>query len=192
MLGDVLGASPRFVRPPWGGLLNPHFNLSTILGPSYAMALWDRDTEDWRGNATHILAAYASFFAGVSAADPSMLVLNHDNTACMTEVIPQVLAMGAAAGMRFVTMGECIGIPDPQDWYRFVQNPPGHAPLQSYDATTRNWTFPPRREEVDGVDSLCTQLAKQRAVVVSAGDGDGDGGNDEGVDAAGGGGAKKL
>ena len=132
----MLGASPRFFRPPWGGLQNPHFNLTQALSANYAITLWDTDSEDWNSNVTLTLEKYDEAFSK-RPVNGSILALHHDSFETTLIAIPMIIAEAKRQGLRFVTVGECIGLPDPSDWYTF-SNP--HAP--AYDDETGEWTFP--------------------------------------------------
>ena len=94
-MAHVVGVSSRFVRPPWGGLQNGHFNLTKLISPSYALALWDRETNDWEGNATATLERYDGWFGAMNASTDSLLVLGHDNQVTTVEsVVPVILEAG--------------------------------------------------------------------------------------------------
>ena len=98
---------------------------TALLSADKVMALWDQDSNDWRVTGTpsflaDVKAAYNAIPAGASP-----IVLNHDTVPeTGTLSLPWVLGTWLPSrGLRAVTLGECLGLPSPAQWYSAVSAP---------------------------------------------------------------------
>ncbi|KAJ3292408.1 hypothetical protein HK104_005325, partial [Borealophlyctis nickersoniae] len=114
-LQKIIGAKPRFMRPPYGSY-NPSV-LSTIVDLGYTtVALWSLDSGDSTG------ASLDQQKANYQNSDSSIrhVALNHDpNANTVNQMVPFILQWARDRGLRLVTVGECLGM-DKSTWYRDV------------------------------------------------------------------------
>jgi peptidoglycan/xylan/chitin deacetylase (PgdA/CDA1 family) len=114
----VIGRSPAFMRPPYGGHLPETVDTLARLG--YKVVLWDVDTMDWARNATFSQRAYED---SSPAHDEPHIVLNHGvHDSTVNELVPFALEWARRRGYRVVTVGECLGLPE-RAWYKEVTEP---------------------------------------------------------------------
>jgi len=104
----VLGVTPALLRPPFGATND--LVLSAANARNQSIILWDFDSEDTLGrSAASTKGLYDDFIAKKVS---NALALNHSiSNSTVHEVIPYALEKLSAAGYKFVTVSECLGIP---------------------------------------------------------------------------------
>ena len=103
-----LGATPRFVRPPYGSY--DHNTVNVVQEMDGHLVMWTADSQDWRkkSNLENVLANMRMIYTG---APMRGVFLFHDTHRLTVENMPQILDALAATGCRFVTLSEYIDSP---------------------------------------------------------------------------------
>jgi hypothetical protein len=95
--------------------------MSTLGELGYKVVTWDTDTNDWQGKST---SECLSVYKKATPPPKSHIVLNHDtikNTA--TNMAPQAFQIMKDRGFKISTVGQCLGVTDPNKWYKQVGTP---------------------------------------------------------------------
>lgn len=113
-MANVFQRFPTYIRPPYGSCDGACLSHLGELG--YHVINWSVDTDDWR-HQDDIAQAEAKFAAGVNG-NPGHIVLSHDiHAATVDRLARYMLQTSRDRGLRFVTVGECLGDPA-GNWYR--------------------------------------------------------------------------
>jgi len=113
----IMGASPTYMRPPFGSGVNNNLVMTTLGTMGYKVITWNLDTNDWKGTST------AQSLNLYNNAAPPFIALNHDtvqNTAL--DMGPKAFQAMLNKGYKISTVGGCLG-DDPSNWYRNVGQP---------------------------------------------------------------------
>lgn len=104
LIEERIGTPPAVFRPPEGYC--PDGVKAVASGNGFSVVLWDIDTRDWAGGASHDIAKHV-----MKNVVPGSIILFHDyiaknspTPAVLKEILPQLVA----AGYRFVTVSELI------------------------------------------------------------------------------------
>jgi peptidoglycan/xylan/chitin deacetylase (PgdA/CDA1 family) len=105
-LQRITGATPAFMRPPYGNYNNLVLDASGVRGQS--VITWDFDAGDSRGVS---VAAQKTAWTNLANRRPStILSLAHEtNAQSVREVLPHAIAQLRAKGYRMVTVAQCLG-----------------------------------------------------------------------------------
>jgi peptidoglycan/xylan/chitin deacetylase (PgdA/CDA1 family) len=120
-LVKILGIKPIYMRPPFGSGVDSPLVMSTLGELGYKVVTWDTDTNDWQGKST---SECLSVYKKATPPPKSHIVLNHDtikNTA--TNMAPQAFQIMKDRGFKISTVGQCLGVTDPNKWYKQVGTP---------------------------------------------------------------------
>jgi peptidoglycan/xylan/chitin deacetylase (PgdA/CDA1 family) len=126
----IIGRSPAYMRPPYGG--HNERSVAMLAKLHYKIILWDVDPLDWQRQLDQSTRAYEE-----SSADPTVshIVLNHDvHDTTVLELMPWVLDWVKRRGYRAVTVGECLGESDPRSWYKEILEP-----MPPYPSPDTSW-----------------------------------------------------
>lgn len=96
LLGSILGTPPNCVRPPFGRI--NAFGRSELLHRGLAVALWTKDTEDWKRPGTTVIVQNA-----LAGARPGGVILFHDSGPDMSQTVaalPAVIEGILGRGLR--------------------------------------------------------------------------------------------
>lgn len=116
-LVKILGVVPNHFRPPYGDYNDA--NLAVLTARNYSAAvLWDQVSGPGTGTSVDDSSA---MYRRVAATFPqNHIVLNHEqDTAAITQIIPNAIRELQDAGYRLVTTAECLGVPA----YQWVGEP---------------------------------------------------------------------
>jgi hypothetical protein len=119
-INNILGVIPTYMRPPYSSCDGECPVLLEQLG--YHITYFDLDTEDtvYSGNA----AIPKTDFDGNLSFTDRRLVISHDIQPNTANVLTEHMLKGIqAAGLKAVTVGECMNEP-PQNWYRLFSGAP--------------------------------------------------------------------
>ncbi|THU85891.1 carbohydrate esterase family 4 protein [Dendrothele bispora CBS 962.96] len=107
-LQRIVGASPAFMRPPYGNYNNLVRQASAVRGQR--IVIWDFDSGDSTGSTVQqSQAAYSSL---VSRHPSTCIALNHEvKEGTVRQVIPDAIQKSRNAGYKFATVAECRGLP---------------------------------------------------------------------------------
>ncbi|RIA96004.1 Carbohydrate Esterase Family 4 protein, partial [Glomus cerebriforme] len=117
----IIGVVPKFIRPPFGSGVDSDLVMSTLTELGYTAIVWDTDTNDWQGRTT---AQSLDVYKKASPPPHAHIVLNHDtikNTA--TNMAPKAFKLMQNRKFKITTVGQCLGISDPNKWYQKIQAP---------------------------------------------------------------------
>ena len=103
-----LGASPRFVRPPFG--FYDHNTINVVQEMDGHIVMWTVDSQDWR-NSSDLDNVLANMQLPYSGAPLRGVFLFHDTHLPTVERMPEILDALTASGCRFVTLSEYIDAP---------------------------------------------------------------------------------
>ena len=103
-----LGASPRFVRPPFG--FYDHNTINVVQEMDGHIVMWTVDSQDWR-NYSDLDNVLANMQLPYSGAPLRGVFLFHDTHLPTVERMPEILDALTASGCRFVTLSEYIDAP---------------------------------------------------------------------------------
>ncbi len=95
----LTGQQMRYYRPP-GGRCSPH-GLRAVASLGYTVALWSRNTGDWRKPAPEVICHNAT--AGLMAGD---IILMHQGEMCSVRALPQIIERTRAMGLEPVTLAQ--------------------------------------------------------------------------------------
>lgn len=98
----ITGRQMSYFRPP-GGRCSPH-GLRAVAALGYTIALWSRNTGDWRKPPPEVIRQNA--LAGLRAGD---IILMHQGEMCSVEALPGIIAGVRAAGLEPVTLAQLGG-----------------------------------------------------------------------------------
>lgn len=106
-----LGASPRFVRPPYG--FYDHNTVNAVQELDGHLVMWSVDSQDWRKRADidNVLVNMRLIYTGAPLRG---VFLFHDTHKPTVDNMPHILEALAATGCRFVTLAEYIDTPQTQ------------------------------------------------------------------------------
>ncbi len=93
------GRRMEFYRPP-GGRCSPH-GLRAVASRGYTVALWSRNTGDWRKPPAETIVRNAT--AGLKAGD---IILMHQGDMCSVEALPGIIRAVRALGLEPVPLAE--------------------------------------------------------------------------------------
>jgi peptidoglycan/xylan/chitin deacetylase (PgdA/CDA1 family) len=123
VLKDIIGKEPRYFRPPFGKA-SPE-NLAQLGSWGYRTIWINIDSFDAINGAqpNNIVElarqSYEETLRGKTPAQHSFISLQHDT---LFETVylwtPYIIKELKQRGYRFVTVGECLGEPNPAQWYR--------------------------------------------------------------------------
>lgn len=127
------GVRPAFARPPYGEL-DAAAQLALAGGVlPLVPVLWDCDPSDYLLGAV-ANASQASFNNALrSALDaaPGTIIVLHHTSAFTAGAVPVLAAHAAARGLRLATLGECLNLTQPAQWYRSIARPGERSPAWS-------------------------------------------------------------
>ncbi|KAI9029141.1 hypothetical protein DFJ74DRAFT_586558, partial [Hyaloraphidium curvatum] len=105
----IMGARPRFFRPPYGAFNDDTRRAAASLG--YDLALWNLDTRDWEvGNADVAFQAYVSAMGAADAGSQAFLALQHDiRPETVYQLAGRAVDYVRSRGFRPVDLGTCLG-----------------------------------------------------------------------------------
>jgi cellulose synthase/poly-beta-1,6-N-acetylglucosamine synthase-like glycosyltransferase/peptidoglycan/xylan/chitin deacetylase (PgdA/CDA1 family) len=108
-IAAATGRTVRLLRPPYSSTPSALPDLGTVRAATgYLTVLADRDTEDWRRPGTDAIVAAALPTSTAMGA----VVMLHDGGGDRAQTVAAVERIGSeAAGFRFVTVSEGIGLP---------------------------------------------------------------------------------
>ncbi|GAA5917816.1 hypothetical protein JCM8208_000398 [Rhodotorula glutinis] len=103
-LKKIIGAKPRFFRPPYGAVNDAQVKVLQQRG--YTVVNWNFDSGDTSGkSASDSIAAYRKL-----SYPTSYIALNHETyKTTVDQVIPAVVPALKAKGYKLVSMAECLG-----------------------------------------------------------------------------------
>lgn len=103
----ITGATPAFVRPPYGNYSDLVLEAAGARG--LTVSNWDFDSED--GKSATVERQKALYDAAVLARPSTILSLEHEvHATSVYEVLPYAITKLRAAGYRFVTVAECLNM----------------------------------------------------------------------------------
>jgi len=120
-LVKITGSKPKYMRPPFGSGVDKPLVMETLGEMGYQVVTWDTDTNDWQGRSTQ---ECLDVYRKAPKPPKSHIVLNHDtikNTA--TTMGPQAFQIMKNRGFKITTVGACLGVTDPSQWYIKVGAP---------------------------------------------------------------------
>ncbi|KAJ1333173.1 peptidoglycan-N-acetylglucosamine deacetylase [Microdochium nivale] len=114
-LFKIIGKIPTHMRPPYFDYNDA--TLASLGAIGYKVIHADIDTQDWQFNTQqNFQAAVTNFRTGLS--NNGSIALMHDvHFGTIEYVLPEVIKAVQEAGLRAVSVGECLG-ESPSDWYR--------------------------------------------------------------------------
>jgi len=95
----ITGRQMRYFRPPGGRCSEEGLRAAASLG--YAIALWSRNTGDWRKPPPEVIRHNA-----LSGLRPGDIILMHQGEMCSVEALPGIIAGVRAAGLEPVTLAQ--------------------------------------------------------------------------------------
>ncbi|KAK3842202.1 MAG: carbohydrate esterase family 4 protein, partial [Linnemannia gamsii] len=103
----ITGASPAFMRPPYGAYNNLVLEVAGAL--ENKVVYWDFDSGDSTGSS---VAQSKALYDKVIASRPSnILTLNHETKSTTAyDLLPHAIMKLKAAGYQLVTVAECLGL----------------------------------------------------------------------------------
>ncbi|TFK22661.1 carbohydrate esterase family 4 protein [Coprinopsis marcescibilis] len=105
-LARITGATPAFMRPPYGNYNNLVLDASRARGQS--VVYWDFDSEDSAG--ASVQRSRQLYDQATSTHPPTILTLNHETyQTTAREVLPYAIQRLKAAGYRLVSLADCVG-----------------------------------------------------------------------------------
>ncbi|MFW7379622.1 MAG: polysaccharide deacetylase family protein [Oligoflexus sp.] len=121
---EALGRLPqvmrdaRIMRPPYGYIDQRVEDL--IVANQYTSVFWNSDRKDWalsEGESHIVIERLEQHIAYIEAQDlvglnTSIIDLNHDFLLASLKVLDELIGKVKAAGYRFVTVSECLGLDD--------------------------------------------------------------------------------
>ncbi|CAH1763928.1 4841_t:CDS:2 [Entrophospora sp. SA101] len=120
-LKRITGRIPKHMRPPFGSGVDKKSVVDTITSLGYDIILWDTDSLDASGAS---VSKSLKIYSKVSGPKKSHIILNHDTVPTTSKVmIRKAIKILKAKGFKFTTVGECLGIKNPDKWYKFVGKP---------------------------------------------------------------------
>lgn len=125
-----LGATPLFLRPPYGAF--DHNTVETAESLGLSVVLWSLDSRDWKG----LPPDYAKLRSTRGYAYPTGslrgIFLFHDTHKSTVDDLPRIIADLRAGGcQRFVTVSEYLeGVLDPEPGLLMTRRPVGEEPSQ--------------------------------------------------------------
>lgn len=119
----VLGKRPLYLRPPYVNYNDTVLKVMKSWG--YAVVGSDMDNEDWIWNGgpgwkfqQFGSVDLAGFRSNTTARGNTSLSLNHDTGATIIQWSQLLIDKVKAKGLRLVSVAECLGVPNPNQWYR--------------------------------------------------------------------------
>ncbi|KAG8917620.1 Carbohydrate esterase 4 protein [Tulasnella sp. 418] len=104
----ITGATPAFVRPPYGEY-NDLFREAAYIRKQ-SLALWDFDSGDSTGSSA--ASSKAAYKAKIDQNPSTLLALNHETySSTAFDVLPYVIDLLKTKGYQMVTLAECLGVP---------------------------------------------------------------------------------
>ena len=103
-----LGATPRFVRPPFG--FYDHNTINVVQEMDGHIVMWTVDSQDWR-NYSDLDDVMSNMQLPYRGAPMRGVFLFHDTHRPTVERMPEILDALTASGCRFVTLSEYIDAP---------------------------------------------------------------------------------
>lgn len=125
-----LGATPLFLRPPYGAF--DHYTVETAESLGLSVVLWSLDSRDWKS----LPPDYAKLRSTRGYAYPTGslrgIFLFHDTHKSTVDDLPRIIADLRAGGcQRFVTVSEYLqGVLDPEPGLLMTRRPVGEEPGQ--------------------------------------------------------------
>lgn len=127
MFRDILGGYyPTYMRPPHGNCGTAScVNQMSQLG--YTVIIWNLDTQDWKfqppnqpiNEAWKAYEEYSRILWNKNHGSyGKTLSLSHDTLGETIGLARHMIQQAKQRGLRFVTVGECLGDWDPANWYR--------------------------------------------------------------------------
>lgn len=117
----IIGAIPTYFRPPFGERYGLVQNILREKG--YKMIIWDLDTNDFKEDLQLATDLYNTQMAKLPEPNPH-IILNHDRVVITsTTLAPFEVDDALKRGYKVTTVGDCIGKPDKDDWYRDIGKP---------------------------------------------------------------------
>ncbi|KAF5328302.1 hypothetical protein D9758_017984 [Tetrapyrgos nigripes] len=115
-LQRILGVNPAFMRPPYGSYNDLVLQASAVRGQK--VVIWDFDDGDSTGSPPD--ESKADYDQLVSKHPNTVIALNHETyDTSVHDVLPYAIQKLKAAGYKFATVAECMGL----DPYQSVGNP---------------------------------------------------------------------
>lgn len=109
IIKNIVGYSPRFIRPPYGELLSQQVRWSKEAG--FTVVNWDVDSEDWRNNPSS-----ARVISNIKRTlQPGSIILQHAGGGTgqslngTLEALPKLITMLRKDGYEIVTLPELLG-----------------------------------------------------------------------------------
>ena len=119
-LHKILGVKPTFLRPPFGTYGYDVVKALAENGITH-IAMWDLDSQDSFDPAPSFAQEQAAYNS--LSTNAGHVVLNHDTVQATAEtLVPWVITWVQARGLKAVTMGKCLGLPE-ASWYADVTAP---------------------------------------------------------------------
>ncbi|KAG8932517.1 Carbohydrate esterase 4 protein [Tulasnella sp. 418] len=104
----ITGATPAFIRPPYGEYNDLFRNLAGARGQS--LVTWDFDAGDWDSSVTPATTKNR-YLQKINANVNNMLTLNHETyDSTVHDVLPYVINLLKSKGYSMVTVAECLGM----------------------------------------------------------------------------------
>jgi peptidoglycan/xylan/chitin deacetylase (PgdA/CDA1 family) len=119
-LKRITGRIPKHMRPPFGSGVDKKSVVDTITSLGYDIILWDVDSLDASGAS---VSKSLKIYSKVSGPRKSHIALNHDTVPTTVNMTRKAIKILKAKGFKFATVGECLGIKNPDKWYKFVGKP---------------------------------------------------------------------
>lgn len=108
-LSRIIGATPAFMRPPFGSYNDQVLDASGIRNQS--VVIWDFDSHDGDDNPPSPEEILDAWNQTLSANPDTVLALHHEfNEGTAHIVLPQVVQTLKNAGYSMVTVAECVGM----------------------------------------------------------------------------------
>lgn len=108
IIKEIVGYSPRFVRPPYGALLPQQVKWGVSEG--FTIVNWDVDSEDWRNNPSSDLVMHNI----KKTLQPGSIILQHagggdgQSLAGTIEALPILIALLHGKGFELVTLPDLL------------------------------------------------------------------------------------
>ena len=140
VLKDIIGKAPVYMRPPFGshsGIVD-----STLESLGYAIVMWTMDSGDSQGlslsqqqarserelpilsfGQSTLPIVQATFTSAVNGGDEYIYLMHDVQPMTPQQLVSFVINWYKSSGLRAVTVGECMGYPNPSSWYRDFVSP---------------------------------------------------------------------
>ena len=114
---NVVGKAPIFMRPPFGSW-NTDVQ-ATLESLGYIIAMWTQDSGDSVGRSfAEQMRSFQEAPEAGGVIDEAVFLAHDVQQMTAQQLVPWLVQWFPTTGFNAVTMGECLGSPDPSSWYR--------------------------------------------------------------------------